>query len=362
MIHYTRQEANDSVSVLVRDTAGQILNKVYTHLHRVTYRYGSRRSVGVTTAGMTYAGLSMSSGEQRVFRILETVFGAPKDSLILVDEIDLFLHQDALVRLVEKLHAHCAAKNKQLVFTTHFPPIAALHDKVSVLTLHRAAEKTVVWRGYSHEALRHITGVQERPLRIYVEDDVAEAVISHVASVLGVRRFVQFGHFGPASNAYTMGAGLFLSGASLENTLFVLDGDKDAKAIERREQVKRVLTGDQPVHDEQRKALLKKIRALSPPEILSPEQMLNRMLHAVEVAGLQPADVALLEIAHAVVNVPERHRFVNHIIDQTGESRAVALSKLVALAARSPEWTRYVRITRIWLTRRARALNLPVVN
>ena len=90
--------------------------------------------------------------------------------------------------------------------------------------------------------------------------------------------------------------------------------------------------------------------------------MLNRMLHAVQVAGLPPADDALLEIAHAVVNVPERHRFVNQIIEHTGESREVALSKLVALAARAPEWARYTKIVRLWLIQRATALNLPVVN
>lgn len=171
----------------------------------------------------------MSSGEQRVFRILEVVFSAPNYLLILVDEIDLFLHQDALMRLIGKLCEHCDAKNKQLVFTTHFPPVAKLYDQVSVVTLHRAPAKTVVWKGYSHEALRHITGHQERPISVYVEDDVAEAIVSHLARVMGIRKFVQFGHFGPASNAYTLGAGMLLSGANLDNTLVVLDVSLRAK-------------------------------------------------------------------------------------------------------------------------------------
>lgn len=361
MIHYTREPASDELSVLIRDTAGQVLNKAYTDFHRVTYKYGHRRSVGVTTNGMTYAGVSMSTGEQRVFRILETVFGAPDYSLILVDEIDLFLHQDALVRLINKLHEHCAAKKKQLVFSTHFPPIAKLHDKVSVLTLHRTTAKTVLWRGYSHEALRHITGLQERPLNIYVEDDAAEAIVSHVASDLGIRKFVQFGHFGPASNAYTIGAGLLLSDANLENTLIILDGDTYAKKPERITNIKRVLTGDQPIHDKQRATLLRIIRALIPPDALCPEQMLNQMLHTLGPNGISAGEAALLRIAHEVVNVTERHRFVNEIIEQTGESREVALSKLVALASLAPGWGRYTKIVRLWLIKRARALNLPLV-
>ena len=57
MIHYTRQEALDGVSIQVRDIAGQVLNKAYANMHRVTYRYGGRRSIGVTTGGLTYAGV-----------------------------------------------------------------------------------------------------------------------------------------------------------------------------------------------------------------------------------------------------------------------------------------------------------------
>ncbi|MFA7383478.1 MAG: AAA family ATPase [Desulfurivibrionaceae bacterium] len=360
MIHYNRDEITDDISVLIRDTAGQILNKNYSNLHRVQYAYGARKSFAVTIEGQTYAGVSMSSGEQRVFKILEAVYSAPKYALLLIDEIDLFLHQDALTRLINKLTDHCDSRGKQLVFTSHFPPVAKLYEQVSVVTLHRAPGKTVVWKGYSHEAIRHITGQQGRPICIFVEDDVAEAIISQVASDLGIRKFVEFGHYGPASNAYTLGAGMLLSGVNLDNTLVVLDGDKEASKPERIAGVKRVLTGDQPVHDEQRMALRRKIRALMPPELLSPEQILNRMLHSVAVGDLPAAESALLEIAQAVVNVPERHRFVNQIIDHTGESRAVALSKMVTLASRSPEWARYIKVVRRWLINRATILNLPL--
>jgi hypothetical protein len=54
--------------------------------------------------------------------------------------------------------------------------------------------------------------------------------------------------------------------------------------------------------------------------------------------------------------------FYNQIIEHTGESREVALSKLVALAALAPEWARYTKIVRLWLIQRATALNLPLVN
>ncbi len=89
-IHYTKTENVDEMGLLVREVGGQVLNRVYESLYKVTYTYREKLSIGVKTPTVTYSGLSMSSGEQRVFRILDAVFRAPKNGLILVDEIDLF--------------------------------------------------------------------------------------------------------------------------------------------------------------------------------------------------------------------------------------------------------------------------------
>jgi ABC-type lipoprotein export system ATPase subunit len=356
MIHYTKTENVDEIGKLVREVGGQVLNKVYDSFYKVNYAYRAKISIGVKSGAITYSGLSMSSGEQRVFRILEAVLRAPSYGLILVDEIDLFLHQDALQRLLVKLREHCEVKNKQLIFTTHFPPIAEMYDDMCIYTLNRVPAKTVVWRGYSYEAMRHITGKQERPISCYLEDDVAEQIVSRVATQLGIRKFVQFGRYGPAVNAFSLCAGLYLSNESTDNTLAILDGDVYRSPSERRARVKSVITGDQPEHDEQRTELMRLVRTLNPVKdangnLLSPEQVLHRMLHGLSPAVI-PADRADLHgIALGVVNVPDRHGFVDQIIDYTGESRQVALSQIVKLASLSNKWSSYTRIVRGWLNR-----------
>lgn len=353
MIHYTRTENNDDTGQIVKEVGGQVLNKVYDSLYKVTYAYRGKQSIGVKTSTVTYSGLSMSSGEQRVFRILDAVFRAPKYGLILVDEIDLFLHQDALQRLLCKLQEHCALKNKQLIFTTHFPPIAAMYDKMCIYTLNRAPEKTVIWRGYSYEAMRHITGKQERPISCYVEDDVAEQIVASVATQLSIRKFVAFGHYGPAVNAFSLSAGLYLSNHT-DHTIAILDGDVYGSMGDRRERIKAVITGDQPIHDTQRRDLMKLVRTLRPKTsvrgvLLSPEQVLHEMLHRLPSEKVPPDRSELHGIALSVVNVPERHDFVNQIIAHTGESRQVALARIVELASLSTEWSRYTRVIRKWL-------------
>jgi len=363
MIHYKRTENVDDIGNLVREVGGQVLNKVYESFYTVTYNYRGKLSIGVKTPTITYSGLSMSSGEQRVFRILDAVFRAPKYGLILVDEIDLFLHQDALQRLLSKLSAHCIEKKKQLIFTTHFPPVAQLYDEMCIYTLNRVPEKTVVWRGYSFEAMRHMTGTQERPIMCYVEDDVAEQIVARVAAQLRIRKFVDFGSYGPAANAFNLCAGLYLSNQSTDHMLGILDGDVYGSRRERRIRVNSAITGNQPIHETQRTALMRLVRTLKPSrsangQLLSPEQVLHRMLHGLDLAVVSDDRLELYGIARDVINVPERHGFVDQIIAHTGESREVALSKIVELASLSDEWSNYTRVVRKWLSSQKAALAL----
>jgi ABC-type lipoprotein export system ATPase subunit len=363
MIHYTKSEKFDEIGLLIREVGGQVLNKVYESLYKVNYAYRGKQSIGVKTSTITYSGLSMSSGEQRVFRILDAVFRAPKYGLILVDEIDLFLHQDALQRLLGKLQEHCEARKKQLIFTTHFPPVADMYEKMCIYTLNRVPDKTVIWRGYSYEAMRHITGTQARPISCYVEDDVAEQIVSKVAGQLGIRKFVAFGHYGPAVNAFSLCAGLYLSHQSTANTVAVLDGDVYSTRAERRVRVQAVITGDQPIHDKQRQDLMKLVRTLTPipslrGQLLSPEQVIHKMLHGLSTENVPDDRSELHGIALSVINVPERHGFVNQIIEHTGESRQVALSRIIELASLSPNWVRYTRVIRKWLKNQKASLRL----
>lgn len=363
MVHYSKTSLITDVDVEVRQVAGQVLNKNYDQYHLVNYRHGNRKSIGVSAGGLAYPALSMSSGEQRVFHILKTVFSAPKHALILIDEIDLFLHQDALSRLLGKINTHCADKGKQLVFTTHFPPVAKMYHDISVKTLHPAAGKTIVWSGYSEAALRGITGLAEKPVSIFVEDDVSAAIINRVALELQVRPFVEVGTYGPAVNGFSLAAGVFLSGQPFNNVLVVLDGDVMSDKPTRRDRVKRVLTGTEPERDADRKKVCALVRALGATKDVaekrrSPEHMLHTFLHSISGEGLDSEDANLLAHAKDVINFPDRHGLINKIVELTGEDRSVALSKIVKLAARSDGWRDYTKVARIWLDARKVANNL----
>lgn len=362
MIHYLKSENTDDISNLVRDKVGQILNRKYETFYKVIYAYSGKHSIGVKTPTITYSGLSMSSGEQRVFRILEAVCRAPDYGLILVDEIDLFLHQNALKRLLADLKVHCLAKHKQLIFTTHFPPIAKMYDQMCIYSLNRVESKSVVWQGYSYEAMLHITGMPDRPIVCYVEDDVAEQIVARVATQIGIRKFVEVVRFGPASNAFNLASGLFVA-KKAEHTLAVLDGDVYGSRRDRRERVKKAFTGNQAAHDKQRRQIDRLIRTLMPITDknglrLSPEQELHRMLHGLNPTHVPDDNKAIYGIARGVVNVAEGHALVNEIIHHSGEPREIALFQIVELASTSSDWGRYTRVVMYWLKKEKQSLNL----
>jgi ABC-type lipoprotein export system ATPase subunit len=363
MVHYSKKESTDQISAQIRDAAGQIMKRCYEKLFAVTYTHRTRRSVGVQTPSLTYSGLSMSSGEQRVFKILDAVYRAPKYGLVLIDELDLFLHQDALMLLLRNVHNHCDHFKKQLIFTTHFPPVASLYEDIGVYTLGEARGKTIAFKGYSYEAIRQITGAIERPISCYVEDDVAEQIVSQVAVSLGIRKYVQIGHYGAANNAFSLGVGLYLSHNPANNTVVIQDGDVYADDNERRDCINRALSGTGDLHSKQRDDVLSMFRSLLPKacgfnDFVSPEFTLHDMIVGLSDEDVPKDRVELHQIAIAIRFASDKHEDVNRMIGDSGESRQVALSKIVELAARSSKWELYTKEIREWLASKKHELAL----
>ncbi len=358
LVKYQRAARISLTDQAIMQAAGGIMNRNYDAYHSVTYDNGTRLSFGVTTGGLTYPALSMSAGEQRVFRILEAVITAPNYALLLIDEIDLFLHQDALSRLIAFLSQHCAQKNKQLVMTTHFPPVASMYSDVSITTLHRTTVKTISWSGYSSSALRHITGDVGRPVTVYVEDEFSYAILSQIAIELRMRPSVEIVLYGAATNAFKLAAGLALAGRPLDSVLIVLDGDLYATKSERRDRIGAELSGTEVWRARQRKDVVSKIRPFVPVNRATPEHSMHAMLHTMNAEGLSVEEQDLLEIAHQVVNAGDDHYLVTNIVLQTGEDRAVALSRLIKLVAKSDGWRKYTRTVRLALNSIRATLNI----
>jgi len=184
----------------------------------------------------------MGAGEQRVFEILERLFKAPQYSLILIDEIDLLLHEDALRRLLKVISRRAGDKSIQVIFTTHRESVLSNVD-VTAQHLFQAEGKTLTMPATHPDVWHRLTGDSVRSLEVFVEDDLAKAIVARVAHDLGLRKHVEVVITGAAANLFTLAGGLALRGQCFENKRILLDGDVFLSEESRRSQVNKVITG-----------------------------------------------------------------------------------------------------------------------
>ena len=347
----------------VRDAAGMILNCNYTEIADVVAPYHPKRKYRSltrgTTGAVTYPSVTMGAGEQRLLKLLYAVEEVRDYGLILVDELDLMLHGDALKKLVDHLAERCRAKHVQLVFTSHREELLSLKDKINIRHLHPQGGKHYCYPNTDPDSLHRLTGARVRPLEVFVEDDVAESVASHVAAELGMSRHVQVHRFGAAENCFMVMAGLLLKGEDCHNNLFILDGDVYLAAPERQKCINEAFVGKDATSQEIRATMAALVRDLALPTGVKPEPYLHGLICTLNVAKMSPAEAEIAGTAVAIVHPADRHEFVDAIVNTLGDNRAVQLARIVPLAAKNTDWARYTAPVRDWLTAKKTELRLP---
>lgn len=353
-INYQTEVHADAALIMAQ--MGVVFNRAYheLNLHRA---HAGRLYPGLALHGTRYSALAMGAGEQRVLEILSTVFKAPRYALILIDEIDLLLHTAALIQLIRTLFQRAAEKSLQIVFTTHREAILDLTDMVSVKHIHTVrAEppKTYCFSNTKPDALKRLTGDQLRPLEIFVEDDMAQAIVEHELLRLGMKRVANITQYGAATNCFILAAGLILSGGhNIATQLFLLDGDLYTTPEEQSIRANAVLSGTEDNAIQRRQICIDGIRKLRATVGVSraPEPQLHRMIRDLP----QQIDEGLNEIillAQGIQAVDDTHSFVELIIEALNVQRPVGMSNIVRAAALSPAWNQYVEELRAWLEER----------
>lgn len=350
----TSDDLTDELSVKVKQKAGIVMNRDYSH-----YRINrSKKSTykGVEYACTRYSELSMGAGEQRIFVILEKVFGAKKNSLILIDEMDLLLHQDALKRMIKVLDERAVEKKLQVIFTTHSPVLLEMEKEVALRHIYPTKEKTLCLVNSKPDIIQSLTGEPYRPLTVFVEDRFAKAIVQEVCHRVEMTPYVAVQEYGAAINVFTASAGLALLGKNIDNCLFILDGDEYVTLESQKERIGKVLTGENEEAVTLRAKIASIIVSFSLNLGTNPETEVIEMIR-------NNCDLPEDHISRAISAIQsglDNHDLFERVLKRLGydEQYDIGCNRIICKAASTSDWERFVRPLNDWLLNKKEGLLL----
>lgn len=344
-INYSTSQFTAATVQQILDKASYILNKRYETLN--IHKSGNKEFIGVVSQGLQYSAISMSAGEQKVFYVLEKLFNAEKYSLILIDELDLLLHDLSFKRLIEVAVAHADKKNIQIIFTTHRESVIDLEELINVRHVVNRNGKSLCFNETKPAAIDRLTGTQSKPLEFFVEDDLSEAIVRKISTQNKIGKYVSITIYGACINSFSIAAGLLLSGSPYEKIKIVLDGDLYITDAEQDDRISKVITGNDDnaiALRLQAKSLLQKYNL---PNGFAPEHYIHSVIRNIQEGENQEFN-EIIETANDIGIVDNDHKYINDIIDRIGWDKKVGLAKIIDLFSTTNEWLDFTTETQEW--------------
>ena len=202
--------------------AGRVLGKTYDTFEKHTH---SKYSLPIAKTGqLRYSGFNMGAGESAIFEILAALFESGKGSLLVIDEIELGLHESAQIKFVNELKELCKRYHCQVICSTHSHVVLNSLPPEARFYLETIGERTIISSRISASyACGRLRGSNAAELDVFVEDEVAEEIL-HLGTPHHIRQRVRITPIGSSSAVIRGMATRYLEGR--DNCLCVLDGDK----------------------------------------------------------------------------------------------------------------------------------------
>ncbi len=307
------KERNKNIAEFVKGEIGlsvskkrALLEKVSAALHR-QYNdtgFGNKQSglkqfrfVNATVqpgVDIEYPSHFMGAGEQKIIHIIHEVLKAPKGGLILIEELDVSLHESAIKALVAFLLEQTVDINRQLqiVFTTHWLGVQDFSDDLNIISLFEepATKNVVVREGFDPQFIYSLNGDYHsmRQIRVWVEDGLAAKIIEQVAQDCRYREFVEIKDFGSIQNAYTIAGAIAVAGEKLDRTLVVTDGDCYLQHNEKVTQINNSIDGEGARVGGWREVALSIIIDLNAPDQHQPEKVILDLCRELVASNAAP--------------------------------------------------------------------------
>lgn len=220
--HFQLGELDPGIRERIREIAGRILGRPYSDFE--LHEHSKYLLPVASWGGLRYSGFNMGAGESAVFGILTSLFAAGRGTLIVIDEIELGLHEKAQKFLVQELDKLCSELHCQVICSTHSHQILRSLPPEGRFFIETRGEQTVINPGISPDyACGKLAGQNAGELDIFVEDEAAKAILQASLS-LSLRERICIHYIGSSEAVVRQLAARYLE--RNDSCVAILDGDK----------------------------------------------------------------------------------------------------------------------------------------
>lgn len=209
----------------IAQSASRIFSKPYQAIELYIH---SKYSLPMANCrGVKYSGFNMGAGECAVFEFLATLFKAGRGTLLVIDEIELGLHEKAQRKLIKELKKLCKEMHCQVICSTHSHVVLEALPPEARYFIDNADSQTQIISGISSKyACGKLSGLNVGELDIFVEDGVASHILQ-IGLPLSLRERINILPIGSSEAVIRQLTSRYLEGRS--NCLALLDGDKHSE-------------------------------------------------------------------------------------------------------------------------------------
>lgn len=216
------------LTIAFRGMLSRILGRTYDSGSLVRDDRGKQVGI-VTSGGTTYSNFHQGAGEDTTTDLMALLQEAPRNSLILIDEVESSLHPRAQRRLMTELISVATQRRLQLIVSTHSPYVLEQLPAEARIYLRSGAGagKEPIYGVTADYALSLMDDESHPELLLYCEDYEAQTIIDTILRLespnLAAR--VSVVPVGPAGTVKMLGD-LVNSGKLPESAMGVLDSDQ----------------------------------------------------------------------------------------------------------------------------------------
>lgn len=160
----------------------EIVGKNYSSIERRNDQYSllCENCYGYIIDGQ-YSDFACGAGEISIIRMLDLIYNAPPNTLIIIDEPEVAIHPSVQYKLLKIFMELALSKNMQFIFTTHSYFILKYLNPDSILLLKNNNDNKIISQNVnSSVAFQNISEQNIYKLEAFVEDSIAADILNTI--------------------------------------------------------------------------------------------------------------------------------------------------------------------------------------